>query len=119
MRVAQGQSQMAAVAARLTRQYPDSNTGVGIQLLSLHDQVVGNVRPALLVLMGAVALVLLMVCGNVTQLLLARAAAPGKESAVRLTLGRTRTRLIRQLLTAPILLRFTARVVRFLHAWAG
>src|SRR5260370_16605290 len=104
MRVAQGQSQMAAVAARLTRQYPDSNTGVGIQLLSLHDQVVGNVRPALLVLMGAVALVLLMVCGNVTQLLLARASARGMEFAFLLPLCATPTPLFRHLLPHRILL---------------
>src|SRR5260370_13747482 len=119
MRVAQGQSQMAAVAARLTRQYPDSNTGVGIQLLSLQDQVVGNVRHALLVLMGAVALVLLMVCGNVTQLLLARASARGKEFAVRLALGATRTRLIRQLLTESILLGLTGGVVGVVIALGG
>jgi predicted permease len=117
--LAQGQSQMAAVAAGLTRQYPDSNTGVGVRLISLHDQVVGNVRPALLVLMGAVALVLVMVCGNVTQLLLARASARGKEFAVRLALGASRTRLIRQLLTESMLLGVTGGVIGIVIALGG
>jgi putative ABC transport system permease protein len=116
---AKADAEMKLIAHRLERQYPESNSGWGVSVAPMIEQVVGEARPSLLVFSGAVTFVLLIACANVASLLLVRNSARQKELAIRRAMGAAENRLMRQLLTESVLLGLLGGVLGLLLAYGA
>ncbi|HSS16840.1 MAG TPA: ABC transporter permease [Candidatus Dormibacteraeota bacterium] len=119
--VAKAQAELDKIIANWIQTYRDNyggNSGFGARIYPLHDQVIGGMRTGLAILLSAVIFVLLIACANLATMLLARASARERELAIRVALGATRWRLLRQMLTESVLLAFAGAVVGiFLSLW--
>lgn len=115
----QARAEMDGISAQLARAYPKEDAASYTRLGSLRDRIVGQVRPLLLILFGAVGFVLLIACANVANLLLTRSLSRRKEFAVRVALGASRGNLLSQLLTESLLLSFAGAAVGFAAAQWG
>jgi len=117
--VTQAEADLGAIAGRIAQDHKDSHNGTSLRVISLQEQVVGQVKPILLVLLAAVGFVLLIACANVASLLLTRSLARQKEVAIRAALGASRARVIRQLLTESLLLALAGGAAGVLIAYWG
>src|SRR5215813_9186109 len=117
--VEQAQAEMSAIASRIERDHNQSHAGTGVRIVPLREQLVGAVKPILMVLLGAVGFVLLIACANVASLLLTRSLARQKEVAIRSALGASRWRVVRQLLTESVTLSVVGGVAGLFLAYLG
>jgi predicted permease len=112
-------AEMSTISTRLEQEYPGDDKGWGAKVVALRDELVGDVRPALLVLLGAVGFVLLIACANVANLVLVKTLARQKEIAIRTALGASSIRVARQILSETLLLAFTGGVLGLTFAHFG
>jgi predicted permease len=117
--VPQAQAEMDEVARNLAVAYPEADAGHNIKLLSMKEDLVGNVQPLLLVLLAAVGFLMLIACANVANLLLARSVTRSREFAIRSSLGASQARMIRQLLTESLVLSTVGAALGLLVAYCG
>ncbi len=115
----QANTEMTSIAARIEQQYPESNQGRSVRVTRMRDEMVGDVRLTLYLLLGAVAVVLLIACANTATLLLGKATARTREIALRAVLGASRKRIVRQLVTESLMLAFLAGASGLLLAHWG
>jgi putative ABC transport system permease protein len=115
----QAQAQVTSTMVELSRRYPSTNAGLGANVMPLHEEIVGNVRPLVVLLQIAVAVLLLIACANVAHLLLGQAAGRQSEMFVRVALGAERSRLVRQLLIETLLIAVPGGVAGLVLAQAG